>query len=411
MSGFLRAGRIVAWNALFLIASLALFAGGAEVWLRLTRPFEENAISWAWHPRAGSIYKPHSEFRFTNGLDFWAVTRVNSLGFLDREPIDRKRAAESCHVAVIGDSFVEAAQVSMNEKFHVRLEELAAERLSELDITASAWGQMGAGQIAQTAYYDEFARQLSPNLLILVFVPNDFIDNVPLLDAMLTNHDPDRLSWRSAERSKDGSMTLRPPDHEAHLHRLPPPPRVAANESPQTTGFAGIDNWLAAQPAVRFDADRFVELLTHRKKILAERPRYAPILADGQTPHDAWQLVQKASPRVLEYALEFTSFGLDQFKERADRDNVPLVILSVHQMRARPGSSPFDVLSAMARERGIPVIDQYDYALRRGVEIRDLHWKHDGHWNALGHRIAAEALAEWLAGNRHVCGDGDGSSP
>ena len=62
-----------------------------------------------------------AEVRWTNGLDFWTVSRTNSPGFLDREPPDPERAAASRHVAVFGDSFVEAKEVAVADKFHVRL--------------------------------------------------------------------------------------------------------------------------------------------------------------------------------------------------------------------------------------------------------------------------------------------------
>ena len=54
-----------------------------------------------------------------------------------------ERAAASCHIAMIGDSYVEARQVPIADKFHVRLEELAARELRHLDITTSAFGIMG----------------------------------------------------------------------------------------------------------------------------------------------------------------------------------------------------------------------------------------------------------------------------
>lgn len=236
IDGLRRAARVIARNVLFLLAGLALVVGVGEVWIRSTQPsaekqpFTENTVLWDFHPRVGSRLKPNSDIRFTNNRDFWTISRVNGLGFPDREPIDGKRAAESCHVAVIGDSLVEALQVSIDEKLHVRLEELAAQRLPELDVTASAWGLMGTGQIAQTAFYDEFVRRMNPNLLVLVFVPNDFIDNVPLLNALNTGYDPDRLPQRSAERGEDGSMTLRPPDGDAWLHKLSHPPLPRAGE-------------------------------------------------------------------------------------------------------------------------------------------------------------------------------------
>ena len=68
--------------------------------------------------------------------------------------------------------------------FNVRLEELAAEELRHLDITTSAFGISGTGQVNQLAYYDEFARYLRPALLVLVFVSNDFMNNAPILDGL-----------------------------------------------------------------------------------------------------------------------------------------------------------------------------------------------------------------------------------
>ena len=76
-------------------------------------------------PGVGVLFLPNVEVRATNHLDFWTVSRTNRWGFLDREPISPERAAESCHITVIGDSFVQAKQVPISDKFHVRLEDLA----------------------------------------------------------------------------------------------------------------------------------------------------------------------------------------------------------------------------------------------------------------------------------------------
>ena len=132
----------------------------------------------------GGIFAPKAEVRHTNGLDFWTISRTNTLGFPDREPIGIERAAASCHITMIGDSYVEALQVPIADKFHVRLEELAARELRHLDVTTSAFGVSGTGQVNQLPYYDEFARYLQPALLVLVFVNNDFMNNAPILEGL-----------------------------------------------------------------------------------------------------------------------------------------------------------------------------------------------------------------------------------
>ncbi len=406
-----RALRLVGWNVLFLVAGLALIGVVGETYLRLRAPFLENDVPHAWFPTIGRIFTPNAEVRWTNRLEFWTESRTNSLGFLDREPIGLERAAASCHIAMIGDSYVEARQVPIADKFHVRLEELAAEELRHLDITTSAFGIFGTGQVNQLAYYDEFAQALRPALLVLVFVDNDFLENSPILYGLREGVDPDRLAEVSATRGADGTITLRPP------HPPSPESRLATMASTSPPWYSRVTDrlidmspfarWLERKNRAWFSADTDPELIAWVALLSRRSPRYAALF-DGwrsttrghiQTPF----LYARDLPPVYEDALDFTAFALDQFRERAARDGAALVILSSHYIGTR-GDLGFDRLTALAEPRGIPVIDYNDYVLRQGAEPRrDARWKHDSHWNTAGHRWAAEALLEYLKENQEIC--------
>ena len=385
---------------------MALIGVAGEAYWRLRAPFVETFRLYAWSPNVGGIFAPKSEVRWTNRLDFWTISRTNTLGFLDREPISLERAAASCHVAMIGDSYVQASEVPIADKFHVRLEELAAEELRHLDITTSAFGISGTGQVNQLAYYDEFARYLRPALLVLVFVSNDFMNNAPILDGLNRGVDPDRLPNVSATRGADGTITLQPPYPPSQSTRLAVPsrhPRV----TDRLTDMSPLANWLDAKKRALSTSDDIDPKLIARVALLSRRsPGYAALL-DGWRPTTREGLRvpfrhTQDLPPVLEDALDFTAFALDQFRERADRDGTAVVILSSHTIGTR-GDLGFDRLTALAEPRGIPVIDQYDYITRQGAEARDATWVHDGHWNAAGHRWAAEALLEYLKRNQAIC--------
>ena len=405
-----RALRLVGWNVLFLVAGLALIGVAGEMYFRLRAPFLENYALRAWFPTVGRTFTPNAEVRRTNRLDFWTESRTNSLGFLDREPIGIERAAASCHIAMIGDSYVEALQVHIADKFHVRLEELAAEELRHLDITTSAFGISGTGQVNQLAYYDEFARTLRPTLLVLVFVDNDFMENAPVLYGLYYGMDPDRLIGVSATRGADGTITLRPPHPPSPESRL----STMASTSPpwysrvtdSLSDMSPFARWLDLKKRAWFPADTDPELLAWVALLSRRSPRYAALF-DGWRPTtrgDIWTFPNARDlPPVYEDALDFTAFALDQFRERADRDGAALVILSSHRIGTR-GDLAFDRLTALAEPRGIPAIDYNDYVLRQGAEPRrDAAWEHNWHWNIAGHRWAAEALLEYLKANQEIC--------
>ena len=350
-------------------------------------------------PKVGWMIKPNAEVRATNRLDFWTVSRTNSHGFLDREPIAAERATASCHIALIGDSFVAAEEVPIADKFHVRLEALAARALPELDITTSAFGLGGTGQLNQLPLYDEFARRLRPKLVVLAFVLNDFTDNTSVLKSLLSAWDPDRMPWVSARRDAEGCMRLLPPDPDGW--RLRPQRYLVKRMLSAAAQYSYFATWLDARLKVArigWNSYDGVEELRHR-------PGYESLLGGWQpTPGQAIKPIfnQKDLPPFFEAALDFTAFGLDQFKERADRDGASLVILSTHMMGTR-GNPAYERMNALASARGIPVIDQYDYIRRQGAEIKDARWRHDFHWNAAGHQWTAEALLEYLKRNPAIC--------
>ena len=383
--------------------------------MRLKQPFmrgETRERLERFHPQAGRLLKPNLEVRYTNRLDFWNVSRTNSLGFLDREPVSAERAAASCRIVFIGDSYVEAREVAVADKLHVRLEELAARELPALDIATAAFAFGGTGQIAQLPYYDEFARRLRPRLLVLVFVHNDFMDNSPLLKALYQGWDPERMPFAAAARNAEGAMELRPPDADWEkyvLPRLPAQPRpLPARILRPLSRISYFAMWLrmkigvlspprdsASQPAA------WMELLGRRpggEALLDSRPL--------MEQHGVSALFQREDlPPLYEKELEFTAFALDQFGERAERGGFRLAILAAYRMGGA-GNPAFDRMQAMAEARGIPVIDHYDYILRKGAAPEEMHWLHDGHWTPAGHQWAAEAVFEWLQENRDVCAGG-----
>ena len=417
---YVRYLRMAAWNAAFIISGLLLIALAGEVYLRMANPFIHGSIPRLFVDGVGLIREPNAELRFANWYDDnWVVGRTNSLGFLDREPVG---AAAGCHIAFIGDSYVEAREVPISDKFHARLEEMAARELSHLGVTTQAYGIGGTGQINQIPFYDEYARRLNPKLVVLVFFPNDFAENSTALKSLGYGLDPDRMPFMSAQRDENGALKLRPPDPEYKRFLLPRFPQPWYSKARvwliRTSYFAkwlDIKNglgWLVGGiKAIDARIGASVGPDTPRERvwmnIIAERRCCALLLDDWQPVIEYGYLDAPFSeeylPPVFEEALEYTAFGIEQFKRRADRDGAALAILSVAPHMGTQGWPQFDRMSAIAETYGIPVIDHYDYIVSQGHDTGEARWDRDGHWNATGHQWAAEAVLEWLKANQDVC--------
>ena len=409
--GFRRVWHVVLWNTLLTLASLILIMAVSEVYLRQNMSFTQSSWEREFVPEVGILYRPNTLVRATDSVEYWAESKVNSLGFLEREPLAPEEASESCHIAIIGDSFVEAREVQLANRFPVLLEEFAKRDLPELDVTTLAFGRRGTGQIQQIPFYDHYASKMNPDLLVLTFFTNDFLENSSFILSLRTAYpyDPDHPPYSFAQKSETGRISLYPPDSEFENHKI-----VQSLPSQFRSRFIIS---LSLTLGVLTQSQRLLK----KVRILRKRPRYASLTADWDGRHITLAELERAPMEAeplmaVQEALDFTAFSLDQFQERAERDNMSLVILANESLslrlsdvaqRKRKYQAYIEILREMADARGIPVIDLYDYLVGLGGRIEDrlseMVLVHDRHWSETGHRRAAEAVLEYLKQNREIC--------
>ena len=340
--------RLVAWNAGLALAALVLMALAGEAWLRLTKPFMDSAIPMRFVPSVGLMHEPNAEVRWTNEYDFWTVSRANRWGFLDREPPPPDRAAASCHVSLIGDSFVHAKEVPIAEKVQVRLEALAGRRLPHLDVTTSAFGIRGTGPdrpatVLRRLCAAAVSQAAGPGVL-----RQRFLEQLSGHDSVVVRMGPGpaALGQRGGGGGgEDGALVLRPPDPGYREHQLPLSTRPGFMRIDKEFATVNRRSWLARWLTVerwnRIREDQSDARMREAFGILSRRPGYERL-----TLH-----------RATKRGVAYTGFALDQFKARTERDGAVLAILATHGV-GQSGDRVFDRLHDLAAARGIPVISQ-----------------------------------------------------
>ena len=412
-----RWARVLACNLALVAFLLAIAAVGAELWLRFTVPFAAKSVPLAFVPSVGLLHRPGAEIRYTSQYEMWTISRANSLGFVAREPPAPAETAQGCHVAVIGDSFVAALEVPITAKLPSRLEAIAGRRAPEWDISASAFGRGGTGQIAQLAYYDHYVRPLAPKLVVLVFVGNDFVDNFGPLAALYGRWDPRAPPYLTALEDDAGRLTLRPPSPSWAAFRarhgltnqrwrigLPLSEYGDSTLEARLNQLRGF-SWLLD----RLYHTRLVEHLPLAAKVRQALGRAGHIYGRLDTATLATLRASQTDlyrparlPAVLARGLGYTAFAFEAFQRRARRDGFRPLIVGVPQL-GPPGAPIFDRLGRLAAGAGIEVVNLHAHIAATGAAPEDASWPRDRHFTAQGHAWAAQAVFAHLRANPEIC--------
>jgi len=406
--------------------AVCIFAAAAEGYFRYKGSFNDRYWPSEFDPRYGFVVTPGETVRWTNGVDFWVEAKANSLGFVDREPPGVK-APDACRVLFVGDSFVQALHVEIDQKSHVQFERMVRKHLPSLNIETAAVGYGGIGQANQLALFDVFGIPLQPDVVVLVSVANDFSDNSPVLTGVRNGWHPLHLPWSYLQAGWHGSgRSLSSADPEWRTYRFstdsePPIPfhRDAMN-------LSAFYRWLSVHltyeyPRVQkwINGESQSERHAAYKHQIEQISGFEQVFEGWNYPDDLSQsemfFAEGKLPPVFEEALEIMGAAFDEFSERAHANDFRLMLLATHTLSTRyePGEmkmqrrmvdrGKFERISEFASSRGIPLVDQYDYLIGQGGSVEQARFSRDGHWSEQGHEWAAEAMLEYFTEHPEIC--------
>jgi hypothetical protein len=370
-------------RGLMLLLGLVFAFALIEIAGRLALGFEPLP-GWAqdFNNRVGYELRPHQEYEYVSQSGEFALTvKHNSRGLHDVEHTLEKPQGVF-RILILADSYGHAREVPLETNFARQLEALLNDSAPEgtLFEVINA-GHFGLGTVQEYLTYTTEGHRYNPDLVLLGFyVGNDVLDNYgPLVQRW---NDVDRVDFPHYRYSSDRPDLVQPGmDWDRRLKSWLRQNSFIVNT---LAGGAPPDRVEVGDP----------NAITNR----ALRVPMGIYLPPDNLWNDAWNIIPYAL-RDLETAIEddgaqFAVFVIpDRRQLYDDAWNATLATLPdldpADLDRERPTRTIMDILEA----ENIPALNLLDPFRAAGTR---LYFEIDGHWNAAGHRLAAELLAEWV---------------
>lgn len=372
--------------------SLLLCLVAAELFLRMVPGAWSSSFFYIYDPLVGTWH--FSDFIGDNfGTDYSVRgIRLNRFGMRDSER-SRTRIPGVTRIAVLGDSIIEGMQVSNDAVLTRQMESLFGE-----DVEVLNFGVAGFGTLQEYLMYTERVRMFHPDIVILGFyIGNDLRNNSRELES-LYNKVSDRPFL---QKMPNGSWEVVP---------------VAAKVVSQHPVVLFLKRHFALYRFLWFKKGTLASFF------LSPQAEQKNATSSASINTDAYLMRSFAPPSEEPFfsAWETTEHLLNELDARVKEDGARLVLVTIPDpiaMEADPKSSLEELL-------GEPLPEGYDaeypqkrlarFALGAGIDYldltpafkayRDAHalsspyfsFVHDGHWSALGHQVAAEAIVSFL---------------
>ena len=357
------------------MASLLLLLGAVEVALRAFPRLLPAGTYGAshWDPELHTTV--HGSSVVYNKARF-VVREKNPDGFLDVTH-ERAKPPGTVRVGFFGDSYVESAQVPLDQVFFRRL----PERIGGRRLEAFGFGISGWGTLQSYLAYRALAPRYDLDTAVYVFVENDPGDNDLEIQGMRTR----RISPRTYAR-----LSPLPPGFDLVL--LSPPDELGAG-----LRFA------------KWSHERLLlaRLLWVRIGLLARSWRAGPnaeaenreMVTRARGAPDQNDLPSSWPPAYLERSRELARRNHVEWRDRARSEGRQLLVLYVPRGEAqlRGEISLADTwkpwLESTVTGLGLPLLDPSSALRRRMAEGEAVY---DDHWSPAGHEVIAGELAREL---------------
>ncbi len=368
-----------------LALRLALAAAGLAIALALAEGLLRLASPVPFYSYPGQLYREHPTryYEMVPGFqgyiaqpDYRFEFQLNSLGYRERE-LDELPAGP--RVWLLGDSVVFGQGVASDQAMSVVMEELLAGSPGTHVVNG---GVGGYGTVNTVAQLVDHADEVQPDLVILALnLSNDFEDNLLAPEMVVRG---------------------------GHLGRT----RAGGG------GPGPVDLWLRAHLRTYQLARRVLDPPGRRgpQEVVQEEQIFqVPPEPPGQPPHMV-DLSRRGGPGPRAQAMiDAMDAAVGSLAEEARGRGLALgVVILPDQLSFMPGemarlAGHFGVAAGevepgrmatlaadIARGHDLPVLD-LSAAFRASPQPKSLVFRHDTHYSAAGHRLAATTLAPWAA--------------
>ncbi len=303
--------------------------------------------------------------------EYQVTVQVNREGFVDRE----WPAGDSgtTRIALIGDSFVQAAQVSPGRGIG-RVLETELENLGAGPVELFSMGVPGAGTATELGVLETYALPLDPDLVLLGFlVSNDVLNNHPLLDGKLDKPYFTLQDGRLLQLSEPGMAPWNVAGgflwNRSHAWRL--------------AWRSMSASWMA------------------RRKVALGKGIPMDLRVHDPAPDPTWEEAWRITRALLErFVAECRGSGVMVGVLLFPDCNEVSEVCRREAWERWPASRGWDFNAARSRAASMmedlaPVMDLQP-ALAAAATEQALYFPRDGHWTEKGHRVAARAAAPFV---------------
>jgi lysophospholipase L1-like esterase len=329
-----------------------------------------------WRKKAGA----HATYR---RREYTVPVEINGQGLRDPE---RSYAAEpgTFRILALGDSFVEGYTVPLEQTVTQRMERALSRPGCAVEVLNG--GTAGYSTDQEYLFYQQEGARYAPAVVLLFFYYNDVVLNT-------TDSYYGRLKPR-LEMSGDFLLSLNLPLPE-------PTPRPAEAPTRRAPRGSALLEWVRER--LQRGAPRAYNSLARLglwSPLVPEEPgEEMRVYKTGATPRidGAWQLTC-GIVGALRYEVETRGGRLlvvhvPNKMEVSDRDRELTRLAYGMDGPGWDASRVLERLRQCGRQEGVAVLDLVPAMRQASGESGDPYFTFDPHWNALGHQVAADAVA------------------